>query len=129
MGEPGCYLNVRSDCSTPGLLQVSASVQCPGTEETEHEPLQMAALRKLLFPPGPNAYSHLKIHDFSDSVNALPPEELNEVCARVSVPTHSGSVINQYIWKGILLQPSRMSAPEGRWPPALRCLSCHRHGF
>ena len=50
-----------------------------GMNGISHTPMQMCKLRQLLFPPGPNAYSRLSIHDFSDSINALPAEELRQV--------------------------------------------------
>ena len=59
-------------------MQITATGPSGG-QQLDNEPLQMTALRRLLFPPGPNAYSRLSVHDFSDSVNALPPEEMNQV--------------------------------------------------
>ncbi|KAK9803707.1 hypothetical protein WJX73_003923 [Symbiochloris irregularis] len=50
-----------------------------GSSADAQQPLQMATLRRLLHPPGDNIYSHLHLHDFSDVVQRLPEEELQQL--------------------------------------------------
>ena len=72
------------DPDSDDIVQVSSSSSSTDQPTATHyDALQMGTLRKLLFPPGPNAYSHLHLLDFTDVVQRLPDEELQQVCISV----------------------------------------------
>eukprot|EP00897_Mesotaenium_endlicherianum_P004793 jgi/Mesen1/4341/ME000022S03629 len=94
-----------------GAASMVAMADKPGGSRAEGELASWAIVRKEAFPSAANEYRHLFLHDFSDAISTLPPEEVQAMQAHAQ--GHGGGMLPR---AEMMLAPPQPAAPVGPTP-------------